>query len=280
MKVTLEKACLMVSSFLYDCTEDEMVGCHHQLWHEYEQAPGAGDGQDSLACSSPWGCKKSDMTEWLNWTMIALFPLCFFSLSVFGNILLLCLPLKILWDRILQVLQRQLWYGKSLWSQSDELGCFWVSKTSSPLLAMACTTSKCATSETSLVVRWLRLHSPNARGRGSISGQGTKSHMPQLRVHMLQLKILHSTTKTRSSPGSLKKKCHFTQATAIALLSSNDSLQRLMPSSMHVSLYAFILQTSVGKPCTLGWNFTTSLDYLLPGFVALCISWWGKLTGS
>ena len=173
-----------------------------------------------------------------------------------------------------------MWYGKSLWSQSDELGCFWVSKTSSPLLAMACTTSKCATSETSLVVQWPRLDIPNAVDLGSIPSEGTRSYTLQLRVHMLQLKILHSTTKTRSSPGSLKKKCHFTQATAIALLSSNDSLQRLMPSSMHVSLYAFILQTSVGKPCTLGWNFTTSLDYLLPGFVALCISWWGKLTGS
>ena len=50
-------------------TEDEMVGWHHQLsGHEFEQAPGIGDGQGSLACYSPWGCKESDMTEWLNWT--------------------------------------------------------------------------------------------------------------------------------------------------------------------------------------------------------------------
>ena len=27
-----------------------------------------GDGHGSLACSSPWGCKEPDMTEWLNWT--------------------------------------------------------------------------------------------------------------------------------------------------------------------------------------------------------------------
>ena len=47
--------------------EDEMVGWHHQLnGHEFEQAPGAGDGQGSLACCSPWGCKESDTTEWLN----------------------------------------------------------------------------------------------------------------------------------------------------------------------------------------------------------------------
>ena len=35
-------------------TEDEMVGWHHQLnGHEFEQAPGVGDGQGGLACSSP-----------------------------------------------------------------------------------------------------------------------------------------------------------------------------------------------------------------------------------
>ena len=50
-------------------TEDEIVGWHHWLdGHEFKQAPGAGDGQGSLACCSPWGCKESDMTEWLNWT--------------------------------------------------------------------------------------------------------------------------------------------------------------------------------------------------------------------
>ena len=50
-------------------TEDEIVGWHHQLnGHEFEQAPGVGDGQGGLACSSPWGCSESDTTEWLNWT--------------------------------------------------------------------------------------------------------------------------------------------------------------------------------------------------------------------
>ena len=39
-------------------TEDQMVGWHHWLdGHEFEQAPGAGDGQGSLACCSPWGLK-------------------------------------------------------------------------------------------------------------------------------------------------------------------------------------------------------------------------------
>ena len=50
-------------------TEDEMVGWHHRRdGHEFEQASGVGDGQEGLACCSPWGHKESDMTEWLNWT--------------------------------------------------------------------------------------------------------------------------------------------------------------------------------------------------------------------
>ena len=54
-----------------ETTEDEMAGWHHQLnGHEFEQAQGVGDGQGSLACSSPWGCQESDMTERLNWTDI------------------------------------------------------------------------------------------------------------------------------------------------------------------------------------------------------------------
>ena len=45
-------------------TEDEMVGWHHRLnGHEYVQGPGAGDGQGSLVCCSPWGHKESDSTE-------------------------------------------------------------------------------------------------------------------------------------------------------------------------------------------------------------------------
>ena len=55
-------------------TEDEMVGWHHRLnGHEFEQAPGVGDGQGSLACCSPWGRKESDTTERLNNKGIQLF---------------------------------------------------------------------------------------------------------------------------------------------------------------------------------------------------------------
>ena len=44
-----------------------MVGWHQQL-HEYdfEEAPGIGDGQGTLACCSPWGRKELDTIERLN----------------------------------------------------------------------------------------------------------------------------------------------------------------------------------------------------------------------
>ena len=46
--------------------------------------------------------------------------------------------------------------------------------------------------ETSLVVRWLRLHAPNTVDSGPIPGQGARPHMLQLRVCMPQLKILQA----------------------------------------------------------------------------------------
>ena len=48
-------------------TEDKIIGWHHPLnGYAFEQAPGDGKGQGSLACYSPWGPKESDTTERLN----------------------------------------------------------------------------------------------------------------------------------------------------------------------------------------------------------------------
>ena len=44
-----------------------MVGWHHQFnGHAFEQTLGDSEGQGSLACCSPWGCKELDRTERLN----------------------------------------------------------------------------------------------------------------------------------------------------------------------------------------------------------------------
>ena len=58
------------------------------------------------------------------------------------------------------------------------------------------------------MVQWLRLGAPHAGGMGSIPGQGTRSHMLQLRVRMLQgrLKILCATAKT--SHGQINKQIY------------------------------------------------------------------------
>ena len=48
-------------------SEDEMAGWHHQCnGYEFGQTSGDGEGQRGLACCSPWGHKKPDMTRWLN----------------------------------------------------------------------------------------------------------------------------------------------------------------------------------------------------------------------
>ena len=48
-------------------TEDEMAGWHHQLnGHEFEQALGDGEGQESQVCCGPWSHKELDMIEQLN----------------------------------------------------------------------------------------------------------------------------------------------------------------------------------------------------------------------
>ena len=44
-----------------------MVGWHG---HEFEQTPGDGKGQGSLACCSPWAHKELGMTEWLTTTNV------------------------------------------------------------------------------------------------------------------------------------------------------------------------------------------------------------------
>ena len=79
-----------------EAAEDEMVGWHHRLnGHEFEQAPGDGDGQGSLACCSPWGHKESDMTERLNNNDDKYFKISF-KWKVWG--LLVCNAARYIWQ--------------------------------------------------------------------------------------------------------------------------------------------------------------------------------------
>ena len=48
-------------------TEDEMVGWHHWLSeHESGQTSEDCEGQGSLVCCSPWGCREVNTAEWQN----------------------------------------------------------------------------------------------------------------------------------------------------------------------------------------------------------------------
>ena len=77
-------------------TKDGMVGWHHWLnGHEFEQAPGDGEGQGILVCCSPWRRKELDTPEWLktskitqlseckgpNWNWGGLIPLAWINAS-------------------------------------------------------------------------------------------------------------------------------------------------------------------------------------------------------
>ena len=60
-------------------TVDDTVEWHHWLdGYEFEQALVVGDGQESLANCSPWGCKQSDTTEWLSLSLKCYLSIHFF----------------------------------------------------------------------------------------------------------------------------------------------------------------------------------------------------------
>ena len=58
----------------------------------------------------------------------------------------------------------------------------------------------------SMVVQWLTLHAPNAGGLGPITGQGARSHMPQLKIPSAATKIQHSRKKKKKEQCYIKKK--------------------------------------------------------------------------
>ena len=57
-----------------------------------------------------------------------------------------------------------------------------------------------------MVVQWLRLQAPNAAGLGSVPGQGTRSHKPQLKSPHAPVKSPHTAAETRCSQTQFFKK--------------------------------------------------------------------------
>ena len=93
-------------------TEDEMVGWYHQLnGHEFEQAPGVGDGQGSLVCGSLCGCKELDTTEPLN--CFSFYVIVHWFVSQFKPTLLTPILVNILF-----------WLLKYIWKYSGNFNSF------------------------------------------------------------------------------------------------------------------------------------------------------------
>ena len=61
------------------------------------------------------------------------------------------------------------------------------------------------TAGTSLAIQWLRLHTPNGEGPGSIPDQGTISHMPWLKIPPATMKIKDPTAAAKTQHNQLKK---------------------------------------------------------------------------
>ena len=97
---------------------------------------------------------------------------------------------------------------------------------------------------TSLVVQWLRLHAPNPEGLGSVPGQGTRPHIPQLkRFCMLQLRC--NTAKIKIN---LKKKkcCCFLKSfywSTVVDLQCCAGLRKVNQLYMHLLFFRFYFHT-------------------------------------
>ena len=80
---------------------------------------------------------------------------------------------------------------------------------------------------TSLVVQWLRLCAPNAGDAGSIPGQGTRSHKPQLRASQAQPNKIFKEKKNKTSFIQQLEKAR--RATGFWLLCQSTQLVRAKP---------------------------------------------------
>ena len=124
---------------------------------------------------------------------------------------------------------------------------------------------------TSLEVRWLRLCSPNAGGPGSIPGQGTRSHMAQLRIWVPQPEISHAASKTHSA-------CMCAKSLQLCSTLWDPIDYSPLGSSVHGILQAKILEW-VSMPSSKGsfplrdllwFHVSDDLPALADGFFCFC----------
>ena len=92
-----------------------------------------------------------------------------------------------------------------------------------------------------------RLHVPNAGGQDSVLGQGTRSHMPQLRVLMPQLKVLclvqvKSLSRVRlfATPGAAARKAFLFITNSQSSLKLT-SIESVMPSNHLILCHPLLL---------------------------------------
>ena len=95
--------------------------------------------------------------------------------------------------------------------------------------------------------QWPRLHVPNAGGQDSVLGQGTRSHMPQLRVLMPQLKVLclvqfKSLSRVRlfATPGAAARKAFLFITNSQSSLKLT-SIESVMPSNHLILCHPLLL---------------------------------------
>ena len=109
------------------------------------------------------------------------------------------------------------------------------------------------------MVQWLRLHTPNAGGTGLIPGQGTRSHMLQLRVHMPQL-LCVKLCVPQLKPSTAKYIYIFKKIIASSLCFPHQKIQ----NSFWVKYCFFVIQSK--KECFAFLVFPRPQNHLLSYF--------------
>ena len=199
--VFLRNASVMVWVVIDRCLRfGEIVNTSKHQWFQPRKASSVNNGDNNITiytCQEPNICQEAlcfthiisfnhpnNPVRWLQLYMIANRPKCYMGKERGARR-----------RNIIQIGWR--WGGESPWGSKETwkkiLGnIYWAFTMYQVWFKVYCV-------GTSLVVQWLKLHAPNAGGPGLTPGQGTRSHMPQLKSLHVTMKIPHATTKTQHS---------------------------------------------------------------------------------